>query len=97
MSEYEPVDSFPHQYQPPKPGVTDLDLLPPDLDLDGLADIPPGPELRRMHSGDHFSPVQFRDHIQVVQPAPGEIPAVHRNPLAWYGGETEDGGRDAER
>jgi hypothetical protein len=61
----------------------------------GSPEIPPGPVPQRMGSGDHLGP-QFAGCCQ-VQDEP-EIPAVHRNPTAYYG-EDDDrfGGNDDAR
>jgi hypothetical protein len=45
----------------------------------------PDPVPERMDSGDHFSPVQFSDQLGAVAHSRDEVPAVHRDPLAWYG------------
>lgn len=52
----------------------------------GSPEIPDGPQPQRMGSGDHFGP-QF-DAFCRTQEEP-EVPAVHRNPAAYFG-EDED-------
>ena len=57
----------------------------------GRPELPPGPKLLRMGSGDYLNRIQFADQIQKVQP--GSIPAVHGpDKTTWFG----EGDIDAE-
>ena len=51
----------------------------------GSPELPPDPVPQRMGSGDHLNPQQFADQTEEVPTRPGETPAVHANPLGWYG------------
>lgn len=47
----------------------------------------PDPVIQRVSSGDMFHPVQFAQVLGVVHHTSDEIPAVHKNPMAWYGNQ----------
>ncbi len=55
------------------------------------SDLPADPERQHMGSGDHLNSQQFADHIQTVTPKPGTSPALHDNPLGWYGEPQAEG------
>ena len=55
------------------------------------ADSTPDPVPQHMGSGDHLNSQQFADHIQTVTPKPGTSPALHDNPLGWYGEPQAEG------